>query len=104
MAENRSLTPREIAQELERLVNNLADDGDDFKEIIHYLTCYTHRTLQQSLFRKLVWPLIKKWGSLAETEPQMFDLRNQATVETCHQLVETVKKQWGSEDPPIPFV
>lgn len=57
---------------------------------------HAHRTLQQLMMR-LFWACIKAWAKAAKN--RQFDMRNQATVSLCSEIVDKV-----GEDQHFPYV
>ena len=89
-------TGQEVAQDLERYVNNMSLDyrKNDFIETI---VTRTHNTLQQSIVR-LMLNTIK---GIADQE--YHDGRNEAAVKACRFIVRQMKEEYGMIDP-LPFI
>jgi hypothetical protein len=68
------------------------EDGERAKIMLAALT-REHRTLQQSFWRTM-FNLAQLYG-----QEQWFDLRNEASVETCKRLFPK-----PSDVPPLPFI
>jgi hypothetical protein len=82
----------ELAKAIGRFINRHEDKeaGRAFAETIVYSE---HRTLQQGIMRTLIVPLLAEWARADEAD--IFDLRNQATVEFAHDLIDAYKELKG---------
>ena len=69
------------AQDLSKFLNRHSKLA--FEAFATQLTQYEHRTLQQLAFG-LFWLCIKSWA-----KREHFDARNESTVTTCKELVES---------------
>lgn len=88
-----------VAEALSNFIN--VGDSEESAKLVEYLAHRDHRTLQQSLFRLVIYPYILAQGKKREDD---CDLRNEATVKECRRIVGEVKAHWGTEYPPLPFV
>ena len=84
---------KEKAQVIENIMNTTSRKGQD--EIATYLS-WMHPTLQQN-FMATAMKFIEVQG--AKTDGR-FDLRNQATVEFCRQVLDKIE----AEDAIFPFI
>lgn len=75
-------TPKSVARDIHTFTNSFSTDK--VEELARELA-NDHRTLQQSLMRGLVWPLLKSWAE--DYESGHYDLRNEATVKLAHDIV-----------------
>ncbi len=87
-----------IANDLTGIVNGGRQEHYDY--FIAQLNC-KHRTLQQSLMRNIIIPLIKMWaGNMVKG---WYDLRNQATCELSENILKDVIEPYEQENG-LPYV
>lgn len=88
-------------------VNDVANDvfhflnvmgNSDVPELVYQLTWKQHRTIQQTLFRDLIVPIIKEFAQMADEG--RYDARNEGTVRAARRLRHALE----SEPTPLPFV
>ena len=91
---------RELASALTAIINQSGHrELDAFVDELLHLT---HPTLQQSLFRNVLWPLIK--GFSEKFAEGSYDLRNEVTTKECARMATAVLTANDGQDPHIPFV
>lgn len=94
MSETTEKFAKELADGMEKFVNNFDRSGD--KIFVERITWHLHKTLQQSVFR-LFYKCILAWSKCYDDG--MYDLRNEATCKLSHEIVEFLKEKDG-----IPFI
>jgi hypothetical protein len=92
------ISGKELANQLAKLAN--VADRKELQEFVKFIVYEEHPTLQQDIFRWVVWPLIKEWA----TKNPEHDGRSEATVNECKRLVAAVEAHWHSTTPPIPRI
>jgi len=81
----KEMKARELAKQLVNYTNSLCGPpGED--AFIEEIIC-SHGTLQQSVF-KMFLRVIEAW---ANTEDDRYDLRNEATIKYCKEIVKIVR-------------
>lgn len=76
----------EMAEQLSSFVNSIS--GVSYDSFAERLTKYTHRTLQQCVF-KLFYTCVKKWSELYELG--IYDARNEDTCKMSNEIVKHLK-------------
>lgn len=95
MDENKKEQIMQTIDNLTRLANSFS--SDNLELLVGHLVDTTHRTLQQSLMRGFVLPLLKRWSE--DFKNGHYDLRNEATVKLANKIVESIK-----DNEYLPFV
>jgi len=92
-------------QELDTLANDLAGivnggNEDVYNCFVAQINC-KHRTLQQSLMRNIIIPMINQWAN--NMKKGWYDLRNQSTCELSEIIVEKAIAPYVNENG-LPYI
>ena len=69
---------------------NMMGNGIEIEEALEEVLREEHRTLQQGFFRHVIVPSIKIFAK--KQDEGMFDLRNEASVETAKKMMPIIEK------------
>lgn len=97
--ENDNETCGKVKEAMAIIFANLNTMGRD-KDVQHRVVSYLeneHRTLQQAFMRNVIAPVIVHFAKQGELG--YYDLRNEATVNTCKELKKVLDKNLG-----FPFI
>lgn len=89
-----------VARSIADGLNVIGGDGEFEKGFIMELAYRTHRTLQQSVMRQLIIPLLLEWAKAKQGG--FYDLRNEATVQLCSDLEKWLED--AGRNLALPFV
>jgi len=82
------LEGRQLAMNFENFVNVMCND-EAVTEFVTYITCNTHRTLQQKMMGVFL-KCIKEWSSKKDFQ---YDLRNEATIILSKKIMKAIEDQ-----------
>ena len=80
----------EVAKQVADLLNYFGNE-DAVEGFVTQMTCFTHRTLQQSVMG-LICKLLEAWAEMDSSG--VYDLRNEATVKLATKLQEVCKDSY----------